>query len=184
MQPYQNYYPNNQMPMYSQGYNPMMNAQQRLAQMEQQYPQLAQQNYMQPTQMSGANQQQFGLNGRFVDDFNTLSANDVPMDGNGAIFIKKDGSEIQLRNWTALGAIQTTSYKPILDAKNENTDKLPSESKETHIGAFSAFTEEIMKRFDEIDMQLSNFDKQLSSFDKKLSTAKQASRAKKEDDAE
>ena len=92
--------------------------------MEQQYPQFSQQNYVQPTQMAGANQQQIGLNGRIIDDFNILSANDVPMDGNGAIFIKKDGSEIQLRNWTANGTIQTTSYKPILDSNSENGTKL------------------------------------------------------------
>lgn len=154
MGPYQNYYPNNQMPMYSQGYNPMINAQQRLAQMEQQYPQFAQQNYMQPTQMSGANQQQFGLNGRIVDDFNTLSANDVPMDGNGAIFIKKDGSEIQLRNWTANGTIQTTSYKPILDTNSEKGANIPQVDLNGLYEDVKALRGEISERFDRLEKSM------------------------------
>ena len=105
MGPYQNFsYP--QMNNYNQPYNPMMNAQQRLAQMEQQYPQFAQPMQFQP-QIS----QHLGLNGAIVDDFGVISANDVPMDGNGAIFIKKDGSEIQLRNWTANGKIGRASCR-------------------------------------------------------------------------
>lgn len=156
MGPYQNYYPNNQIPMYSQGYNPMINAQQRLAQMEQQYPQFAQQNYMQPTQMSGANQQQVGLNGKIVDDFNALSANDVPMDGNGAIFIKKDGSEIQLRNWTANGTIQTTSYKPILEQNSENGTNIPQMDLNGLYEDVRALRGEISERFDRLEKSMSN----------------------------
>lgn len=156
MGPYQNYYPNNQMPMYSQGYNPMMNAQQRLAQMEQQYPQFAGQNYMQPTQMSGAGQQQFGLNGRIVDDFNILSANDVPMDGNGAVFIKKDGSEIQLRNWTANGTIQTTSYKPILEQNSENGANIPQMDLNGLYEDVRALRGEISERFDRLEKSMTN----------------------------
>lgn len=156
MGPYQSFYPNNQMPMYSQGYNPMMNAQQRLAQMEQQYPQFAQQNYMQPTQMSGANQQQIGLNGRIVDDFNILSANDVPMDGNGAIFIKKDGSEIQLRNWTANGTIQTTSYKPVLDPNSEKGTNMPQAGLNGLYEDVRALRGEISERFDRLEKSMTN----------------------------
>lgn len=173
MGPYQNYYPNNQIPMYSQGYNPMMNAQQRLAQMEQQYPQFAGQNYMQPTQMSGAGQQQVGLNGRIVDDFNTLSANDVPMDGNGAIFIKKDGSEIQLRNWTANGTIQTTSYKPILEPNSENSTNIPQMDLNGLYEDVRALRGEISERFDRLEKSMTN------------STTKPSnSRTKKEADSE
>ena len=154
MGPYQSFYPNNQMPMYSQGYNPMINAQQRLAQMEQQYPQFSQQNYMQPTQMSGANQQQVGLNGRIVDDFNILSANDVPMDGNGAIFVKKDGSEIQLRNWTANGTIQTTSYKPILEPNSENGTNIPQMDLNGLYDDVRALRGEISERFDRLEKSM------------------------------
>lgn len=171
MQPYQSFYPNNQMPMYSQGYNPMMNAQQRLTQMEQQYPQFAQQAQFQP-QMQQA-QQFSGLNGRIVDDFNILSANDVPMDGNGAIFVKKDGSEIQLRNWTANGTIQTTSYKPILEPNSKNSTNIQQMDLNGLYEDVKALRGEISERFDRLEKSMTN------------STIKSSSsRTKKEADSE
>lgn len=172
MQPYQNFsYP--QMNNY-QPYNPILNAQQRLAQMEQQYPQFSQQGQYQPQMQQ--TQQFAGLNGKIVDDFGIISANDVPMDGNGAIFIKKDGSEIQWRNWSANGAIQTTSYKPILDVKNSNMDILSSEAKKLKIGLSDEATEVFMKRFDDIEKRLDNFGLSLT----KSSTKSSTSRTKKE----
>uniref|UniRef100_A0AAU8B8G5 Uncharacterized protein n=1 Tax=Dulem virus 39 TaxID=3145757 RepID=A0AAU8B8G5_9CAUD len=171
MGPYQSFYPNNQIPMYSQGYNPMMNAQQRLAQMEQQYPQFAGQGQFQPQMQQ--TQQFSGLNGRIVDDFNTLSANDVPMDGNGAIFIKKDGSEIQLRNWTANGTIQTTSYKPILEPNPENGTNIPQMDLNGLYEDVRALRVEISERFDRLEKSMTN------------STAKSSSsKTKKEADSE
>lgn len=171
MQPYPNFYPNNQMPMYSQGYNPIMNAQQRLAQMERQYPQFAQQGQFQP-QMQQV-QQFSGLNGRIVDDFNILSANDVPMDGNGAIFIKKDGSEIQLRNWTANGTIQTTSYKPILEPNSENSTNIPQIDLNGLYEDVRALKGEISERFDRLEKSMTN-----------STTKSSSSRTKKEADSE
>lgn len=171
MVPYQNYYPNNQMPMYSQGYNPMMNAQQRLAQMEQQYPQFAGQGQFQPQMQQ--TQQFSGLNGRIVDDFNILSANDVPMDGNGAIFVKKDGSEIQLRNWTANGTIQTTSYKPILEQNFENGTNIPQMDLNGLYEDVRALRGEISERFDRLEKSMSN-----------PATKSSNSKAKKEADSE
>lgn len=83
------------------------------------------QQNLQP-QMANANQpQQIGLNCRVVDDFNTIVANDVPMDGNGAIFMKRDGSEIQWRNWESNGTIITTPYKPILDQNITEQSNIP-----------------------------------------------------------
>ena len=111
MQAYQNFSYQQPNP-FQANYNPMLSPQQRLMQMEQQYPQYSQQNQFmqQPIQ-----QQQFlGLNGKIVEDFNTITGNDVPMDGVGAIFFKNDGSEIQHRMWNATnGSIITTSYKPV-----------------------------------------------------------------------
>lgn len=96
---------------YQNGYNPMLSPQQRLMQMEQQYPQYVQQNQFmqQPVQQ---NQTQ-GINCVVVDDFNAISANDVPMDGKGAVFMLRDGSQIQWRNWSANGTIQTIPYSPV-----------------------------------------------------------------------
>lgn len=173
MYQYPNYSP--QMNNY-QPYNPMMNAQQRLAQMEQQYPQFSQQGQYQPQ----VQQQTFGLNGKVVDDFNIITANDVPMDGNGAIFIKKDGSEIQLRNWAANGTIQTASYKPILAPQNSNADILSSESEKLKIGLSDEATEAFMKRFDDIEKRLDDFGLSLT----KSSTKNTTPKTKKEADAE
>jgi hypothetical protein len=64
---------------------------------------------------------QVGLNCRFVDDFNAIVANDVPMDGNGAIFVDRNGTEMQWRNWTPNGTIQTIVYKPI-QPENQSED--------------------------------------------------------------
>lgn len=177
MGPYQNYYP--QMNNYNQPYNPMLNAQQRLAQMEQQYPQFAQQGQYQP-QMQQA-QQFVGLNGKIVDDFNSITGNDVPMDGVGAIFFKSDGSEIQRRVWNATnGSIVTTSYKPILDTKNSNTDILSPEAERLKIGLSDEATEVFMKRFDDIEKRLDDFGLSLTKSSAKSPTSK----TKKEADSE
>lgn len=109
-------YPNYSQPMmnnpYQNGYNPMLSPQQRLMQMEQQYPQYNQQNQFMQQQIQ---QQTQGIVGKIVNDFSELTANDVPMNGSAAFFPKADGSELQVRSWTANGTIQTVVYKPVLD---------------------------------------------------------------------
>lgn len=116
----------NQQPMmnspYQNGYNPMLSPQQRLMQMEQQYPQYSQQNQFvqQPAQ-----QQTQGLNCVVVDDFNAISANDVPMDGKGAVFMLRGGSQIQWRNWTANGTIQTIPYSPAQPENSTDGTNIP-----------------------------------------------------------
>jgi hypothetical protein len=144
MQPYQNYY--NPMMM---NYNPMMNTQQRLAQMEQMYGS----PYVQTAN---------GLNGKVIDDFSSISANDVPMDNNGAIFIKRDNSEIQHRVWANDGTIKTTSYKPYLATQNDKTENLPQNDFESKITLSDESTQAFMNRFDEIMARLDKIDKSAS----------------------
>lgn len=107
---------------YQNGYNPMLSPQQRLMQMEQQYPQFSQQNQFmqQPVQ-----QQPQGIVGKIVNDFSELTANDVPMNGSAAFFPKTDGSEIQARAWTSNGTIQTVVYKPVLDQNQADATNIP-----------------------------------------------------------
>lgn len=107
---------------YQNGYNPMLSPQQRLMQMEQQYPQYSQQNQFmqQPVQ-----QQPQGIVGKIVNDFSELTANDVPMNGSAAFFPKADGSELQVRSWTANGTIQTIVYKPVLDQNQAEGTNIP-----------------------------------------------------------
>lgn len=116
-------YPNYSQPMmnpYPNNYNPMLSPQQRLMQMEQQYPQFSQQNQFmqQPVQ-------QQGIVGKIVNDFSELTANDVPMNGSAAFFPKADGSELQVRSWTANGTIQTVVYKPVLDQNQVDGTNIP-----------------------------------------------------------
>lgn len=107
---------------YQNGYNPMLSPQQRLMQMEQQYPQFSQQNqFMQQS----VQQQPQGIVGKIVNDFSELTANDVPMNGSAAFFPKSDGSEIQARAWTANGTIQTVVYKPVLDQNQPEGTNIP-----------------------------------------------------------
>lgn len=53
-----------------------------------------------------------------VDDFNSIGVNDVSMNGDASVFLKRDLSEIQVRKWGSDGRIYSTSYKP-LELKNE-----------------------------------------------------------------
>lgn len=87
-------------------------------------------NMQQPVQPIPNQIQPPGLYGRMVEDFSVVTANDVPMDGNGAIFVKRDGSEIQVRNWNANGTIATIVFKPVIE---EQADNLPSESQNVAI---------------------------------------------------
>lgn len=107
---------------YQNGYNPMLSPQQRLVQMEQQYPQFGQQNQFmqQPIQ-----QQPQSIVGKIVNDFSELTANDVPMNGSAAFFPKADGSELQVRSWTANGTIQTVVYRPVQAENNAEDTNIP-----------------------------------------------------------
>lgn len=58
-----------------------------------------------------------GIAGKYVNDFNEITANDVPMNGMPAVFAKNDRTEIQLREWNPNGQIVTTLYKPYVEVK-------------------------------------------------------------------
>lgn len=79
---------------------------------------------MLPSQIPGAYQQP-GLIGKMVNDVSMVSPNDVPMDGNIAIFPKNDMSEIYCKQWKQDGTIQTVVYKPILDQNQSEATNIP-----------------------------------------------------------
>lgn len=127
------------------------------------------QNYGQPMQnlyMAQMNQQQFqpqvqpqmqvqqqqiGLNCRVVDDFSMITANDVPMDGNGAVFMRKDASEVQWRNWAANGTIQTTVYCPIQPENQLEGTNIPQMDFNALNEDVRALREDILARLDAIE---------------------------------
>ena len=175
MAQYPNYYPNNNMQQMYMGYTPMTTVQQYPQYLQQAIPQ---QSQFQPQQTIP--QQIIGLNGRYVDDFNTLSANDVPMDGNGAIFIKKDKSEIQLKNWTANGTIATTCFKPITEQNFENNINMPQINLNGLYEDMRALRGEIAERFDRLEKSMTNSTNHTTNSMAKTSVSK----IKKETEAE
>lgn len=168
MAQYPNYFPMGQQPMYNQPYAD------RMAQL-QQYQQQIQQMPMQP-QMQQMPQMPTGLNGRIVDDFSVLNANDVPMDGNGAVFIKRDGSEIQIRRWGNMGNIEMTSYAPRTDGFHSGQGNYPQDGESFKIGLSEDVMAAFMQRFDELMGKIESLEKMVGN----PKTAK----TKKEADAE
>lgn len=132
-----------------------------MAQIGQYQPQI------QPQAQTQQQSQQIGLNCRVIDDFNSIVANDVPMDGNGAVFMKRDASEVQWRNWSANGTIQTTVYKPIHEENNAEGTNIPQMD-------FNALNEDVRALRDDIMARLDSIEKSMSG-----TNPKTTSRAKK-----
>lgn len=91
MQPYvnPNYFNQNPYPQ-NNYYNPMMNAQQRLAQLEQQYPQYNPQNQFSPQPQATMQ----GIQGKIVGDFETVKATEIPLDGSISYFPTTNGEYV------------------------------------------------------------------------------------------
>lgn len=150
---------------FQNGYQPMQNP--YMAQMGQ-----YQQNFQPQVQPQHQPQQPIGLSCRIVDDFSMITANDVPMDGNGAFFAKRDGSEVQHRNWAANGTIVTTPYLPV---QPEN----PSEGTNIPQMDFNALNEDVRALREDILARLDSIEKSMGT-----TTPKTTSRAKKGADEE
>lgn len=159
-------------------YQPQMNIQNPYQSFSQpvQNPYMAQmgqyQQNFQPQLQQAQQQQPTGLNCRIVDDFNSIVANDVPMDGNGAFFVKRDGSEVQHRNWAANGTIVTTPYKPVQPENQSEGTNMPQIDFNTLNEDVRALREDIMARLDSIEKYMGG------------TTPKTTSRAKKGADEE
>lgn len=136
-----------QMNPYQNSYQPMQNP--YLAQMNQ-YQQGAQ---MFPAQNQNPNmvQQPQGLIGKMVNDVSMVSPNDVPMDGNIAIFPKNDMSEIYCKQWKQDGTIQTVVYKPFLEQNAEQTTNIPQMDFNALNEDVRALREDILARLDSIE---------------------------------
>ena len=139
-------------------YQPQMNPYQQqnnYQAMQSQYiPQMGQyQQNFQP-QMQPA-QQPIGLVGRAVNDFSEIKADDVPMNGTPAIFVKNDMSEIEVRIWGKDGLIRPTSYKPILEQNNADATNIPQMDFNALNEDVRALREDIMARFDSIEKSIS-----------------------------
>lgn len=106
--------------------------------------------YNQPTQIIPQYQQmQLSLQGKVVNNFDEVTANDVPMNGSVAYFPKSDLSEIECRQWNANGTISRTVYKPILDDLSNNPNNVSSDD-------FSLKFDTLNERLDAIQSEISS----------------------------
>ena len=154
--PYQQNFMQN--PYQMPAYQPPM--QDRLAQLQNQYQAAIQQNQQipvqQPLQMQYIQQPQ--MIGRYVNDFAEVTANDVPMDGRSAVFVKSDLSEIQTRAWSADGKIIPITFRPVPVEQKENQEK----QENLKIDLSDESTKAFMRRFDDISDRLEKMEKSLS----------------------
>lgn len=148
---------------YQGSYQPMQNP--YMAQMGQ-----YQQNFQPPVQQP--QQQSQGLVCKPVVDASNVSPNDVPMDGNAAVFPKNDFSEIYVKSWTPNGTIQTIVYKPVQPENQSEGTNIP------HMD-FNALNEDVRALREDILARLDSIEKSMSS-----TTPKTTSRAKKGADEE
>lgn len=152
MQAYPNFYPNQQMnqPNMYPNYNPPMANPyvDRMAQL-QQYQQSLQQPQFQPQAQAP------GIIGRIVNDFSEITANDVPMNGNAAFFLKADGSELQVRSWSSNGTIQTVVYKPVFEQNGADGTNTPQMDFNALNEDVRALREDILARLDAIEKSMS-----------------------------
>lgn len=149
---------------YQSNYQPMQNP--YMAQMGQ-----YQQNLPVVQQVQQPQQSQ-GLVCKPVVDASNVSPNDVPMDGNAAVFPKNDFSEIYVKSWTPNGTIQTVVYKPVQPKNQSESENIPHMDFNALNEDVRALREDILARLDSIEKSMSN------------ATPKTTSRAKKGADEE
>lgn len=87
------------------------------------------------------------INCKYVDDFNAITANDVSMSA-PTLFAKRDMTELQMRTWMPNGTIGITSYKAILDNKDNQTSILSQDSQNSLYDEITKKFDAIMERFD------------------------------------
>lgn len=138
-----------QMNPYQNSYQPMQNPYMAQMQYQQNFqPQV--QQLQQPQQ-----QQAQGLICKPVVDASNVSPNDVPMDGNAAVFPKNDFTEIYVKSWTPNGTIQTIVYKPVQPENQSESTNIPQMDFNALNEDVRALREDIIARLDNIENSMS-----------------------------
>lgn len=138
-----------QMNPYQNSYQPMQNPYMAQMQYQQNFqPQV--QQLQQPQQ-----QQAQGLICKPVVDASNVSPNDVPMDGNPAVFPKNDFTEIYVKSWTPNGTIQTIVYKPVQPENQSESTNIPQMDFNALNEDVRALREDIIARLDNIENSMS-----------------------------
>lgn len=152
-------------PYYIPPYAPQM---QRLQNLEQQYPQFAQQ----PQQSYPQNPQSYpqasmGLQGKLVDSIEVVRALDIPLDGSTSYFALTDGSAIVTKQLQSDGTSKTVVYKPIQDSEiKKETPKYITEKE------LQEMLKEEPKDIKEIKEEMKNMKRQLRDITEDLKDIK------------
>lgn len=160
--PYQNNFYNPQAAYQPQFFNPYMQQEIPVQQM-QQAPQMAQQ----PVAPRG-------INGMVVASQDKITADCVPMDGSVAFFPKQDLSEIYVKTWRTDGTIRTLTFKPVSEPQPNN---LPMNSSGTPVSAPDVIMELFESKFNEISEKIDRLEQSMT----KPITKSRSSMTKKED---
>lgn len=113
-----------------------------------------QQNFQ--SQVQQPQQQTQGLICKPVVDASNVSPNDVPMDGNAAVFPKNDFTEIYVKSWTPNGTIQTIVYKPVQPENTAEATNIPQMDFNALNDGIMALGNNIMERIDKLEKALDN----------------------------
>lgn len=79
------------------------------------------------SQMQPVSQPMAQTGTRYVNNFNEIQVNEIPMDGKYVLFAKNDLSEVQAKAWLPNGTINTIEFalkQPILDTLNDNANNV------------------------------------------------------------
>lgn len=146
--------PNNQYQMNFA--NPNMQPQyDRMAQL-QNYNQNLQQQFAPTPQQNNAVFSQpvpVGLNGKFIQTVENITANDVPMDGSVALFPMNDMSRVLAKAWQSDGTIKTVIYEPI----QEQGTNMPNDTEKSKFDAFNEVLEGISEKVDTLANRIDEF---------------------------
>lgn len=97
---------------------------------------------------------QNGLVGRYIGDIQEVTASEVPMNGNFAVFPKKDMSEIVVKSWQPNGTIATICFAPVSSEGKGTGEQSVNESDKIALSIAESLTGGIMKRFDALEERI------------------------------
>lgn len=110
----------------------------------------------QQTTMPQQNVSTMQMNGRLIDNIDSVSANEVSMTGI-SVFPKNDMSEVYIKSWNNDGTIKTLRFMPYNAPQNKSMDILSTDTLDVSRNASDEVTEGIMKRLDTIESKLDAF---------------------------
>lgn len=116
-------------------------------------------NNTMPNTPNFSNPQVIGISGKYVNDFSEITASDIPMNGQPAVFAKNDKSEIQLREWSPNGQIVTTLYKPYIEPIREEVSNSMPIVQQPLFDAKTEVLEPIFERITALEEKLDKLNK-------------------------